>query len=172
MGLKPTDSSVLVDVFHIPIISPTLFLISRLRRLTSPSWGPRLVSHLRCQSTTHHLCLHHCFPHLRQICGSNYAFSSVSSVTQSCLTLWDPVDCSMPGLPVQHQLTELAQTHVHWVGDAIQPSHPLLSPSPAFNLSQHQGLFQWVSFSHQVAKVLEFQLQHQSFQWTVRTDFL
>ena len=72
-----------------------------------------------------------------------------------------------------HQLPKLAQTHVHWVGDAIQPSHPLLSSSPpAFSLSQHQGLFQWDSSSHQVAKVLEFQLQHQSFQWIFRTDFL
>ena len=68
---------------------------------------------------------------------------SFSSVTQSCLTLCDPMDCSMPGLPVHHQLLEFTQTHVHCVGDAIQPSHPLLSPSPpAFNLSQHQGLFQ------------------------------
>ena len=77
-----------------------------------------------------------------------------------------PMDCNRPGFPVHQQLPELTQTHVHWVSDAIQPSHPLLSPSlPAFNLSQHQGLFQWVSSSHQVAKVWEFQLQHQSFQW-------
>ena len=96
-----------------------------------------------------------------------------SSVTQSCLTLWDPMDYSTPGFPVHHQLPELIQTHVHWVSDAIQPSHPLSSPSPpAFNLSQHQGLFKWVSSSHQVAKVLEFQLQHQSCQWVFRTDFL
>ena len=88
-----------------------------------------------------------------------------SSVTQLCLTLCDPMDCSMPGLPVHHQLPEFTQTHVHWVSDAIQPSHPPLSPSPpTFNLSQHQGLFQWVSSSHQVAKVLEFHLQHQFFQ--------
>ena len=80
---------------------------------------------------------------------------------------------STPGLPVHHQLPESTQTHVHWVGDAIQPPHPLSSPSPpALNLSQHQGLFQWVSSLHQVAKVLEFQLQHQSFQWTPRTDLL
>ena len=86
-----------------------------------------------------------------------------SSVDQSCLTLWDPMDCSMPSLPVHHQLPEFTQTHVHWVSDAIQPSHPLLSPSPpAFNLSQHQVLFKWVSCLHQVAKVLESQLQHQS----------
>ena len=75
------------------------------------------------------------------------------------------MDCSTPGFPVEHQLPELAQTHVHGVGDAIQSSHPLSSPSPpAFNLFQHQGLFQWVCSSHQVAKVLEFQLQHQSFE--------
>ena len=77
----------------------------------------------------------------------------------------------MPGFPVYHQLPEFVQTHVHCVGDDIQPSHLLSSPSPpAFNLSQHQSLFQWVSSSHQVAKVLEFQLQHQSFQWIFRTD--
>ena len=97
---------------------------------------------------------------------------SFSSVVQLCPTFCDPKDCCMPGLRVYHQLPELTQTHVHWVGDAIQPSHPLLSPSPpAFNLSQHQGL-QWVSSSHQVARILEFQLQHQSFQWIFRTDFL
>ena len=96
-----------------------------------------------------------------------------SSVPQLCLTLCDPMDCSMPGFPVHYQLLELAQTHIHQVGDAIQPSHPLLSLSlPAFNLSQHQGLFQWVSSSHQVAKVFEFELQLQSFQWIFRTDFL
>ena len=96
-----------------------------------------------------------------------------SLVTQSCLTLCDPMDCSTPGFPAHHQLPKLTQTHVHWVGDAIQPSHPLSSPSsPAFNLSQHQDLFQGVGSSHQVAKVLEFQLQHQSFQWTFRTDLL
>ena len=91
-----------------------------------------------------------------------------NSVAQSCPTLCDPMDCSTPGQPVHHQLPEFSQTHVHWVSDVIQTSHPLLSPSPlAFNLSQHQCLFKWVSSSHQVAKVLEF--QHQSFQWTLRT---
>ena len=81
------------------------------------------------------------------------------------------MNCSTPGLPVHHQLSEFTQTQVHWVGDAIQPSHPLLSPSPpALNPSQHQGLCQWVSSLHEVAKVLEFQLQHQSFQWTPRTN--
>ena len=90
-----------------------------------------------------------------------------------CPTLCSPMDCSMPGFPVFCYLPELTQTHVDWVGDAIQLSYPLLPPSPlAFNLSQHQGLFQWVSSSHQVAKILELQLQHQSFQWTFRTNFL
>ena len=94
-----------------------------------------------------------------------------SSVAQSCPTLCDPMNRSTPGLPVHHQLPEPTQTHVHWVSDAIQPSHPLSSPSPpALNLSQHQGLFKWVSSSHQMAKVLEFQLQHQSFQRISRTD--
>ena len=96
-----------------------------------------------------------------------------NSVTQLCPTLCDPMNRSMPGLPIHHQLPECTQTHVHWVGDAIQPSHPLLSPSPpALNLSQHHGLFKWVTSSHQMAKVLEFQLQYQSFQWISRTDLL
>ena len=95
------------------------------------------------------------------------------SVAQSCLTLCNPMDCSTPGLPVLHCLPEFAQTHVCWVNEAIQPSHPLSSPSsPASNLSLYQNLFQWVSSSHQVAKVLELQLQHQSFQWIFRIDFL
>ena len=90
-----------------------------------------------------------------------------SSVAQSCLTLCNPMNCSTPGLPVHHQLQESTHTHIHWVGDAIQPSHPLSSSSlPALNLSQHQGLFKLVSSSHQMAKALEFQLQHQYFQWT------
>ena len=97
--------------------------------------------------------------------------NSVHSVTQSCLTLYDHMDYSTPGLPVHHQLPEFMQTHVHRVSDAIQPSHPLSSPSPpAFSLSQHHGLFKWVSSSHQVPKVLE--LQHQPFQWIFRTDLL
>ena len=96
-----------------------------------------------------------------------------SSVAQLCPTLCDPMNRSTPGLPVHHQLPEFTQTHVHRVGDAIQPSHPLSSPSPpAFNPSQHQGLFQWVNSWHEVAKVLEFQLQHQSYQWTPRIDLL
>ena len=86
------------------------------------------------------------------------------SVARLCLTLYDPMDCSMLGFPVHHQLLELIQTHVHRVSDVIQPPHPLPSSPPAFNLSQHQSLFKGVSSSHQMAKVLEFQLQHQSFQ--------
>ena len=83
------------------------------------------------------------------------------------------MDYSMPGFPIHHHLPELAQTHVHWVGDVIQPSHPLLlSSPPTLNLSQHQGLFQWLRSSHQVAKVLEIQFQYHSFQWTFRIDFL
>ena len=104
---------------------------------------------------------------------TSWIFSQFSSVAQSCPTLCDPMNCSTPGLPVHHQLLEFTQTHAHRVGDAIQPSHPLSSPSPpAPNPSQHQGLFQWVNSSHQVAKVLEFQLQHQFLQWTPRTDLL
>ena len=96
-----------------------------------------------------------------------------SSVAQSCPTLCHPMDCRMPGFLGHHQLLELTQTHVHQVGDAIQSSHPLSSPSPpAFNLFQHHNLFQWVSSPHQVAGVLEFQLRNQSFQWIFRTDFL
>jgi len=98
-----------------------------------------------------------------------YTVSLVQSLSH--VQFCNPMDCSMPGFPVHDQLPELAQTQVHWVGDAIQPSHPLSSPSPpTFNPSQHQVLFQWVSSSHQVAKVLE--LQHQPFQWIFRTDFI
>ena len=94
-----------------------------------------------------------------------------SSVAQSCLTLCDPMNRSTPGLPVHHKLLEFTQAHAHQVDDAIQPSHPRLSPSPpAPTPSQHQDLFQWLNSSHEVAKVLEFQLQHQSFQWIPRTD--
>ena len=101
---------------------------------------------------------------------SNIQFDSVA---QSCPILCDPMNRSMPGLPIHHQLPEFTHTQAHWVSDAIQPSHPLSSPSPpAPNPSQHQGLLQWVNSSHEVAKVLAFQLQHQSFQWTPRTDLL
>ena len=96
-----------------------------------------------------------------------------NSVSQLCLPLCNPMDWSTPGFPIHHHLPDITQTHVCWVGDAIQPSHPLSFPyAPAFILSHNQGLFKWVSSLHQVAKVLEFQLQHQSFQWTPRTDLL
>ena len=104
---------------------------------------------------------------------SSYQSVQFSSVGKSCLTLCDSMNLSTPGLPVHHQLPEFTQTHVHRVGDAIHPSHPLSSPSPpVFNLFQHQGLFKWVSSLQQVAKILEFQIQHQSFQWIFRTDLL
>ena len=105
-------------------------------------------------------------------CALKAALKSCCSVTKPCLTLCDPVDCSMPGLPVPHHLLVFAQVHIHRIGDAIQLSYPLSPSSPsALNLSQHQGLFQWVDSSHLVAKVLEVQLQHQSFQWVFRVDF-
>ena len=108
-----------------------------------------------------------------QSMGSQELDPQFSSVFQSCPTLCDPMNHSTPGFPVHHQLPEFTQTHVHRVADAIQPSHPLSSPSPpAPNPSQHQGLFQWVNSSHEVAIVLEFQPQHQSFQWTPRTGLL
>jgi len=97
----------------------------------------------------------------------------IRSVTQLCPTLCNPMNRSTPGLPVHHQLLEFTQTHVHLVSDAIQPSHPLSSPSPpAPNPSQHQSLFQWVNSLHEVAEVLEFQLQHHSFQRNPRADLL
>ena len=96
-----------------------------------------------------------------------------SSVTQSCPTLCDPMNRGTPGLPVHHLLLEYTHTHVHWVGDAIQPSHARSSPSSsAPNPSQHQSLFQWVNSSHEVAKLLEFQLQHHSLQRNPRADLL
>ena len=93
------------------------------------------------------------------VCRWHDPLHQFSSVTQSCPTLCDYMNCSTPGLPVYHQLLEFNQTHVHWINDAIQPSHPLLSPfPPASNPPQHQSLVQWVNTSHEVAKVLEFQL--------------
>ena len=141
---------------------------SSFGRLSKKDGRQEKIGNLRTQSKWTVFLRYHfilkCFP----------LFSSGSSVAQSCLTLCNPMDCSTPGFPVLQQLPKPAQAHVSWVGDAIQPSHPLSSPSPpAFNLSQHQmSLFKWISSSHQVAKVLEFQLQHQSFQWIFRTDFL
>ena len=103
----------------------------------------------------------------------SYNIVQFSSVTQLCLTLRDPMNRRTPGLPVHHKLPEFTQTHVHWVSNAIQPSHPLSSPSPpAPNPSQHQNLFQWVNSLHEVAKVVEFQLQHHFLQRNPRTDLL
>ena len=147
------------------IISPPALAVWEVSWLNSGS------EHVQC--TTIVYCFLYLQPFLFLLCEIlSFPLLFLSSV-QSCPTLCDPMDCSMPGLPVHHQLPELAQTHVHRVSDTIQPSHPLSSPSPpAFSHSQHQGLFKWVSSLHQVAKVLEFQLQHQSFQWTNRTDLL
>ena len=109
---------------------------------------------------------------ISQLKESKFGFQ-FSSVAQSCPTLCDPMNHSTPGLPVHHQLPEFTQTHAHRVSDAIQPSHPLSSPSPpAPNPSQHQSLFQWVNSSHQVTRVLEFQLQHHSFQRSPGADLL
>ena len=111
--------------------------------------------------------------HIKLYLAQEREHHQFSSVTQLCSTLWDPMDCSTPGLPVHHQLLEFTQTHVHWVSDAIQPSHPPLSPSPpTFNLSQQQAFFQWITSSHRVARGLVFPLHHQSFQWIFKTDFL
>ena len=100
-------------------------------------------------------------------------FSSIQSLSGVWLFVTPWTAARQASLPVHHQLLEFTQAHVHWVSDAIQPSHPLSSPSPpAFSLPQHQGLFQWVSSLHQMARLLEFQLQLQSFQWIFRTDFL
>ena len=94
------------------------------------------------------------------------------SVVKLCLTLWNPMNCNMPDFPVLQYLLEFAQIHVLWVSDAISLSHSLPPSSFALNLSQDQGLFQWISCSHQITEILEFQLQHQSFQWLFRIDFL
>ena len=108
-----------------------------------------------------------------QAAHKNWASVQFSSLAQSCPALCDPMNRSTLGLPIHHQLPEFNQTHVHWVSDAIQPSHPLSSLSPpSLNPSHHQGLFQWVNSSQEVDKVLEFQLQHQSFQWIPRTLLL
>ena len=105
--------------------------------------------------------------------GSQRSSDQIGSVAQSCLTPCDPMNRNTPGLPAHYQLPEFTQTHVHRVSDAIQPSHPLSSPSPpAPNPSQHLGLFQWVNSSHEVAKVLEFQLQHHSLQRNPKADLL
>ena len=117
--------------------------------------------------------LRHCTQMLYPLSNQGSPYYLFSSVAQSCPTLCNPINCSTPGLPVHHKLPEFTQIHAHRVGDTIQPSHPLSSCSPpAPNVSQHQGLFQWVNSSHEVARVLEFQLQHQFFQWTPRSYLL
>ena len=166
---------------------------------TEPPGKPRSVGSQRVRpswvTSTHFLLSHSALPFLRAhlsfwvslglissheglqlLMTVTTLFTDISSVEFSQSVESDslqPHGLNTPGFPVHHQLPELTQTQVHQVDDAMQSSHPLVSPSPpAFNLSQHQGLFQQVSSSHQVAKILEFQLQHQSFQWIFRTDFL
>ena len=146
------------------------FSLSRLVKVQKSSntlfarlWGSRL-SYIADKNTKW------CNPYGWECSSIWWKISSVKSLSHVWLSATPWTAGSTPGFPVHHQLPELAQSQVHWVCVAIQKSHPLLSPSQAFNLSQHQGLFNWVSSSHQVAKVLE--LQHQSFQWTPRTDFL
>ena len=138
-------------------------VVDRVPKKLDPGLFPLiiLVPHIGCKS---HLCqLTIVLP-----MGRMLKCCCCCSIIKSCPTLCDPMD-----FPILHYLLEFAQTHVHWVDDAIQSSHHLSPPSPpAFSLSQHQGLFQWIGSSHQVAKVLELQLQHQSFQWIFRVDFL
>ena len=148
MKMSPIPKLYLYKIF-----SYTFVILSNDLQL-SWGWSAWLLSYLPLASN----------PSLSSLLCTSRCAVQLSSVAQLCPTLCHPMDCSIPGLPVHHQLPEFTQTHVHWVSDAIQPSYPLSSPSPAFNLSQHQGLFKWVSSLHQVAKVLKFQLQHQSFQ--------
>ena len=152
-NLPSSPSFVLMSKVSIPNLQSDLLKI--FQQLCMSTWWPRMA-------TSHASIL------------SNTLGCQFSSVAQSHSTLCNPMDCSIPGFPVHHQLPEHAQTHVHPSSRWCHPtSHPLPSPSPpAFNLPQHQGLFQWVSFSHHLAKVLELQLQHQYFQWIFRTDFL
>ena len=154
--------------FLINIRTLTFFTILSLNWLLTPFWwidfffwAVTFLNLLLCRpQQCYHTKDYHCL-----FCGHFYLpmfffqLYQFSSVAQSCPTLCDPMNCSMPGLPVHHQLPELTQTHVHRVSDAIQPSHPLSSPSPPVpNPSQHQSLFQWVNSLHEVARVLEFQL--------------
>ena len=141
-------------------------IYSKPSRIQVPTFFPNLFK----STPPKERCTHTQFPRTQLTYLPRPLFKRIlsvqfSSVTQSCPTLCNPMNSSTPDLPVHHQLPEFTQIHVHRVGDAIQTSHPLSSPSPpAPNPSQHQGLFQGVNSSHQVAKVLEFQLQHQSFQ--------
>ena len=146
--------------FHTIGLSKWICLDLDAELLIYPDWWCSLYSFGLCL-----LAWFDFFPSWNLIAILSFLSTSVikfSSVAQSCSTLCDPMECSTPGFPVHHHLLEFAQIHVHWIGDAIQQSHPLSSPSPtAFNLSQDQGLSQWDDSSHHVTKVLE--LQHQSF---------
>ena len=181
-GTNMTSSQTL-KVSHLCLLHLFFQVVSysqTTKKLASPSSLPELRvpgnRHVKTEtSITTQWCL------LKASCSSSsFHFRSVAQWRQSH---WDPMDCTTTGLTVYHQLLELTQTHVHQLSDAgqeatkdenaIQPFHPLSSASPpTFNLSQHVGLYKWVSSSHPVAKVLAFQLQHQSFQWTPRTDLL
>ena len=151
-----------------------------LQQKLAPSWSAGYTSHQKLHSE-HIRKVNHCSSSQR-IWKSWFASVIMPNVLINykdqfgCSVVSDslqPNEYSMAGFfSVRHQLLDLTQTHVHWVSGAIQPSYSLLSPSPTFSLYQHQDLFQWVSSSHPVANVLEFQLQHQSFQWIFRTDFL
>ena len=161
-----------LPLYPIPLSCPGALALSALLHASNLHWSS--ISHMVIYISM-------LFPQIvpKVCCFLCVSFAALhkgswfSSVKMLSLTLSDPMECSMRVFPVHCQLPELAQIHVYLVCDAIQPSHPLSSSSPpAFNLSQHQSLFQWVSSSHQVAKVLEFQLQHQSFQWIFRTDLL
>ena len=167
MGSQRVEHDLVTEQWHQNISKMSLhfflFTVIPIPKDFTPTWGV-LPDFL-------HLLLFPLVYILELSVHSHHFLVQFSSVAQLCPTLCDPMNRSTLGLPVHHQLLESTQTHVHQVGDAIQPSHPLSSPSPpALNLSWHQGLFHWVSSSHQVAKVLEFQLQNQSFQWTPRTD--
>ena len=167
-----TNFSSIFNIFKILIFQEAIYIKQIINEFLTFVLN---VHSLVCILHSWHIsvCTRHMFLVVTKLDSAALDFSSVqfSSVAQSCPTLCDPMGCNIPGFPVHHQHPELAQTHVHWVGDAIQPSCPLSSPSPpASNLPQHQGLSQWVSSSHQVAKVLVF--KHQSFQQIFRTDVL
>ena len=155
-----------MDPMEALVLAPRCLLLYLLPMVLTLTWTQLTEEQLSSCSFLFSQCFNS--PPMNSLCLNNRLL--VSSVAQSCPTPCDPMECRKPGLPVYHQPRGLLK-HVHQVGDAIQPSHPLSCPSlPAFNPSQHQGLLQWVSSSHQVAKVLEF--QHQSLQWIFRTDFL
>ena len=156
-----TEKETMVMGVHQPYCSDHFIIYTRTESLWCISETNSVVCQLYLKNTETTIWKSSTYDHWFSL---SWRFSSAQfshSVVSKSATPW-----------VHHQLLESTQTHVHWVTDAIQPSHPLSSPSPALNLSQHQGLFKWVSSSNEVAKVLEFQLQHQSFQWTPRTDLL